>query len=121
MQRSRVAAVIVAVEGVGAVVTGIAFTIAALVGHPSDRGTAIFLGLLLTTYGAGIVAVARGIDRDRQWARTPAYLTQFFALVVAWYNHDSLPAVMAVVAAVAVAAVVFLALTQSSASRPSRN
>jgi uncharacterized membrane protein YhaH (DUF805 family) len=103
-----VAAVVVAVEGLGAVVAGVVFTVAALVGHPSDRGTAVFLGLLLTFYGAAIVAVARGIDRGRSWARTPAFLTQFFALVVVWYNRGSLPAVMAVVAVVAMFAVVAL-------------
>ena len=121
MQRSRIAALIVAVEGTAAVVAGIAFAIAALVGHPHDRGTAVLLGVLLTVYGAAIVFVARGIDRDRHWARTPAYLTQFFALVVVWYNRDTLPVVMAIVAAVAIGAVVLLALTQSSASRPSRS
>lgn len=118
---TRVAAAIVALEGVAAVVAGIGFAIAAIVGHPSDRGTTIFLGALLVVYGAAIVAVARGIARDRRWARTPAYLTQFFALVVAWYNRGSLPAVMAMVGVVAVAAVVTLAMAQSSASRPSRN
>ncbi|HEX4655277.1 MAG TPA: hypothetical protein VH274_06015 [Mycobacteriales bacterium] len=121
MRASRIAALVVGLEGVGAVVTGIVFVVTALAGHPSDRATAVLLGVLLTGYGAGIVAVARGIDRDRRWARTPAFLTQFFAFVVAWYNRHSLPAVMAIVAIVAVAAVVFLALAQSSASRPSRN
>jgi len=121
VRRSRVAAAIVALEGVGAVVAGVAFTIAALVGDPNDRGTAVFLGLLLAFYGAAIVAVARGIDRERQWARTPAFLTQFFALVVVWYNRDTLPVVVAVVGVVALAAIVALARAQSSASRPSRN
>lgn len=111
MHRSRIAAVIVAVEGVGAVVAGIAFTIAALAGHPSDRGTAVFLGLLLAVYGVGIVVVARGIDRLRRWARTPAFLTQFFALVVAWYQRSTLPAVTAVVTVVAVAAIIALAMS----------
>ena len=117
MHKTRVAAAIVAVEGAGAVVAGIAFTIAALVGHPSDRGTAIFLGLLLTAYGVAIVAVARGIDRERGWARTPAYLTQFFALVVAWYQRDTLPVVTAILGIVAVAAVVALARSQGRQSR----
>jgi uncharacterized membrane protein YhaH (DUF805 family) len=121
VRTSRVAAAIVAIEGLGAIVAGVGFTVAALVGHPTDRGTAIFLGLLLTAYGVAIVAVARGVDRGRHWARTPAFLTQFFAFVVAWYNRHTLPAVMAIVAVTAVAAVVFLALAQSSASRPSRN
>ena len=121
MQRSRVAASIVALEGAGAVITGIGWTIAAVFGDPSDRATAVFLGLLLTVYGAAILAVARGIDRERHWARTPAFLTQFFALVVAWYQRDSLPAVTAIVGVVAIAAIVALARAQSSASRPSRN
>lgn len=121
MRRTRIAAAIVALEGVGAVVAGVAFTIAALVGHPSDRGTAVFLGLLLAVYGLAILAVARGVDRERHWARTPAYLTQFFALVVAWYQRGTLPAVTVIVGAVAVVAILLLARAQSSASNPSRN
>jgi multisubunit Na+/H+ antiporter MnhF subunit len=109
VRRSRIAALVVALEGVGAVVAGIGFVIAALAGHPSDRATAVLLGILLSLYGAGIVAVARGIDRDRRWARTPAFLTQFFALIVAWYQRGTLPAVTAVVGLVAVAGVVSLA------------
>jgi len=121
VQTPRLAASIVAVEGVGAIAAGFGFTIAALVGHPHDRGTAIFLGVLLATYGAAIVAVARGIDRGRRWARTPAFLTQFFALVVVWYNRDSLPVVTAVIGVIAIGAIVALVFAQSSASRPSRN
>ena len=108
MQTPRIAAAIVALEAVAAVVAGLGYAIAAIVGHPSDRGTGIFLGLLLTAYGAAIVAVARGIDRGRRWARTPAFLTQFFALVVVYYNYDNLPAVTAVIAIVAIAAIVAL-------------
>ena len=109
MSPSRIAASVVAVEGVGGVAAGVGFTVAALAGHPSDRGTAILLGVLLAGYGAAIVAVARGLDRDRRWARTPAFLTQFFALIVAWYQRDTLPAVTAVVGVVAVVAVLALA------------
>ena len=121
VQRNRIAAAIVALEGIAAIVTGVVFAIAAIAGHPSDRGTTIFLGLLLAAFGAAIVAVARGIDRERGWARTPAFLTQFFALVVVWYNRGSLPVVTAVVGAVAIVATVALVFAQSSASRPSRN
>jgi hypothetical protein len=110
VRRSRIAALVVGLEGVGAAVAGIAFVVAALAGHPSDRATAVLLGILLTGYGAGIVAVARGIDRERYWARTPAFLTQFFALIVAWYQRGTLPAVTVVVGAIAVVAVVVLAL-----------
>jgi predicted permease len=121
VQPSRIAASIVAVEGIAAIVTGLVFATAAIVGHPTDRGTGIFLGLLVAAYGLAIIAVARGIDRDRRWARTPAFLTQFFALVVVWYNRGSLPVVTAVVGAVAIAATIALVFAQSSASRPSRN
>ena len=109
VSRFRIAALVVALEGVGAVCAGVGFVIAALVGHPSDRGTAVLLGVLLTLYGAAIVVVARGIDRERNWARTPAFLTQFFALIVAWYQRGTLPAVTAVVGVIAVAAIAALA------------
>jgi hypothetical protein len=107
-----VAAVVLGVEGVGGVAAGIGFVIAALVGHPHDRGTAVLLGVLLSLYGAAIVYVGRGVDRHRAWARTPAFLVQFFALVVAWYQRDSLPAVTAGLAVVAVVAIVALARAQ---------
>lgn len=113
MQKSRVAAVVLGVEGAGGVAAGIGFVIAALVGHPHDRGTAVLLGVLLAVYGAGIVLVARGLDRRRSWARTPAFLVQFFALVVAWYQRDTLPAVTAVLAVVAVIAIIALAQAQT--------
>ena len=73
------------------------------------------LGGLLTLYGAGIVAVSRGVLRERRWARTPAFLTQFFALVVAWNQRDSLPGVTASVGAVAVVAIVCLVLAVRAA------
>jgi hypothetical protein len=108
---SRVAASIVAVEGAGGVVAGLGFAIAALVGHPADRATAVLLGVLLAVYGAAILFVARGVDRDRRWARVPAFLIQFFALVVAWYQRGTLPAVTAVLAVVALLAVAALVAT----------
>ena len=103
------AAVVVGVEGAACVAAGIGFVIAALVGHPHDRGTAVLLGVLLGIYGSGVVLVGRGLDRERSWARTPAFLVQFFALVVAWYQRDTLPAVTAVLAVVALAAITALA------------
>ena len=105
------AAIVVGVEGAAGVVAGIGFVIAALVGHPHDRGTAVLLGVLLGVYGAGVVLVGRGLDRERSWARTPAFLVQFFVLVVAWYQRDTLPAVTAVLAVVAAAAVTALTLS----------
>jgi hypothetical protein len=106
---------VVALEGAGAFIAGIVFVVAALVGHPADRTTAVLLGLLLAVYGAAILAVARGIDSSRRWARTPAFLVQFFALIVAWYQRGTVPVVTAVVGAVAVVAVVMLALAVQAA------
>jgi hypothetical protein len=106
----RAAAALVGLEGAAACATGIGFAVAALVGHPDDRGTAVLLGGLLTLYGVGVLLVARGIARGSHWARTPAYLIQFFALVVAWYQRDTLPAVTVALGLVSVAAVVALSL-----------
>jgi hypothetical protein len=101
----------VGLEGAACIVAGIGFVVAALVGHPHDRATAVVLGVLLGLYGAGVVLVGRGLDRHRSWARTPAFLVQFFVLVVAWYQRDTLPAVSALLAVVAIAAILALALS----------
>ena len=113
MHKSRVAAAVVGLEGVACIVAGIGFVVAAIVGHPHDRATAVVLGVLLGVYGVGVVLVGRGLDRGRSWARTPAFLVQFFALVVAWYQRDTLPAITAVLAVVALAAIVALARAQT--------
>jgi hypothetical protein len=103
---SRLAPALVGVEGLAAVVASIGFAVAAVAGTPHDRGTALVLAALLALYGAGVVLVARGLWRHQHWARTPALLVQFFALVVAWYQRSTLPAVAFVTAAVAVATLV---------------
>jgi hypothetical protein len=100
----RVASGLVGAEGAATVAAGLTFVVLAFVRHPSDRGVAVFLGVLLTAYGVGVLLVSRGLWRAARWARTPALLVQFFGLVVAWYQRSTLPAVAAVVAVVAVAA-----------------
>ncbi|HET7310423.1 MAG TPA: hypothetical protein VFJ17_03770 [Mycobacteriales bacterium] len=110
---------VVAAEGAAGVVAGIVFVVASLVGRPHDEMTAVILGVLLVVFGAGLLALARALARGRHWPRTPSYLAQFFGLVVAWYQRSTLPAVSVVLLVVCVGAVV--ALTQSSASRPSRS
>jgi hypothetical protein len=47
-----------------------------------------------------VLLVGRGVWLCRRWARTPAYLVQFFGLVVAWYQRSSLPAVAVALAVV---------------------
>ena len=113
------AAAVVGVEGLAGVLTGLAFVVVALAGSPQDRGTAVFLGVLLVLFGAGLLTLARALRRGRSWPRTPSYLAQFFGLVVAWYQRSTLPAVSVTLLIVCVVAVV--AVAQSSASRPSRS
>jgi uncharacterized membrane protein len=118
--RGRVlAAAVVGLEGLAAVLAGVGFVVAALVGSPQDRGTAVLLGVLVALFGLGLLALARGLHRGSGWPRTPSYLAQFFGLVVAWYQRSTLPAMSIALLVVCVAALV--ALTQSSASRPSRS
>ena len=113
------AVAVVAAEGAAGVVAGVVFVLAALIGHPNDQATAVILGVLLVVFGACLLALARALRRGSSWPRTPSYLAQFFGLVVAWYQRTTLPAVSVVLLVVCVGAVV--ALTQSSASRPSRS
>jgi hypothetical protein len=103
------AAGLVALEGAAAAATGVGFAVAAIVGHPSDRATTVALGVLLILYGAGVLLVARGVWRNRGWARTPALLVQFFGLVVAWYQRDTLVGVTVVLGLVSVGALLALA------------
>lgn len=107
------AAAVVAVEALGAVVAGVAFGIAAVTGKPADRATAVTLAVLLVLLGTGLGAVARGLARRRPPAQTPAYLAQFFALVVAYYQRHTLIAVTVVLAVVALAAVAALSAPDS--------
>ena len=102
------AALVLAAEGVAAAVAGVVFVGAAVAGQPSDRGTAVFLGVLLAAFGVALVVLGRGLSRERRWVRTPAYLAQFFGLVVAWYQRSTLPAVAIALGLVCVTAVVTL-------------
>lgn len=97
---------------------GVGFVIAALVGQPNDRGVAAGLGALLAVYGSGILLVARGVLRGRRWSRTPAYLVQFFALIVAWYQRGTLLAVTVVVGLVALASIAALTAAEREGVSP---
>jgi hypothetical protein len=114
-----VASAVVGLEGAAGLVAGVVFVLASLVGSPHDRATAVILGILLAIFGTGLLMLARALSRGSTWPRTPSYLAQFFGLVVAWYQRSTLPALSVVLLVVCVGAAV--ALTQSSASRPSRS
>ena len=112
----RAAAVLVALEGAAATFAAVGFGIAALAGHPSDRATALTLAAVLLVLGLGLLLVARGLARQRPAAGTPAYLAQFFTLVVAYYQRHTLVAVTVVLGVVAIATVVALAAPDSRAA-----
>jgi hypothetical protein len=85
MERPRslqIAAGLVALQSAALGIWGAAELIRALVGHPSDRGTAILLGVVVLIYAAGVMVAARGLWRVRRWAQTPTYMVSFFAIVV---------------------------------------
>ena len=108
-----VAAGLVGAESLACVGAGIGFLVAVGVGKPADRGVAATLAALLLVFGAGLAFDARGLWRARPAAQTPAYLAQFFALVVAWYQRHTLPAVTAVVVVLAVAVVAALSARET--------
>jgi len=108
-----VAALLVGAESLACVGAGIGFLVAVGVGKPSDREVAATLAALLLVFGAGLALDARGLWRARPPAQTPAYLAQFFALVVAWYQRHTLPAVTAVVVVAAVTVVAALSAREA--------
>jgi hypothetical protein len=112
----RVAALTVAVEGLACLATAVGFLFAALFGHPADRGVAFTLAALLLVLSAGLLAIGRGLWRQRPAAATPAYLAQFFALVVAYYQRHTLVAVTFAVTVVSIVAVAGLSAPESRAA-----
>jgi len=108
-----VAAALVGVEALACVGAAVGFLVAVGVGKPSDRGVAATLAALLFVFGLGLTADARGLWRGRPPAQTPAYVAQFFALVVAWYQRHTLPAVTAVIVVLVVAVVAALSAKES--------
>jgi hypothetical protein len=80
----RRAALLVALEGAGLVLLGVGYAVAGVVGRPETRlgtelaaGIAVLVGLLL-------LPVARGLVRERLWARSPAVTVQLFGLPVGY-------------------------------------
>lgn len=79
-----VAAVIEAAQGLAALAGGLYVGWETLVGRPADPVSAIGVTVLALMGGAGMCAVARGLLRRERWSRSPAVLTQLFALPVSW-------------------------------------
>jgi hypothetical protein len=76
-------AAIEAAEGAAAVGFGLFVGWETIAGKPMDPASAIGVTLLAILGGAGMLVVARGLVRGQRWSRSPAVLTQLFALPVA--------------------------------------
>jgi hypothetical protein len=109
----RVAAGVIGLEALAAVGAGVGFLVLALTGKPADRATAVTLAVLLAVLGVGLALVTRGLLRCRPPAQTPAYLAQFFTLIVAYYQRHTLVAVTVALVLVAVLAVAALSAPDS--------
>jgi hypothetical protein len=87
----QVAAALVALQALALAVWGAVELVRALVGNPSDRATAILLGVVVLIYSFGVMAAARGLWLVRRWAQTPTYMVSFFAVVIGVGQLHTLP------------------------------
>ncbi len=107
---------LVALQALALAIWGAVELIRALVGHPSDRGTAILLGVVVLIYSVGVMAAARGLWLVRRWAQTPTYMVSFFAVVIGVGQLHTLPGFTVPLIAVGVATFVVASLPSSRAA-----
>jgi hypothetical protein len=79
-----ISAAVEAVEGVAGFGFGLFVGWETIVGKPVDLASAIGVAVLALLGGLGMLAVARGLLRAERWSRSPAVVTQLFALFLAW-------------------------------------
>jgi hypothetical protein len=118
----KLAAAVVAAEGLVLVVLGIAeaFTI---------QGSRLVLGLttaaFFVVYGAGLVLVARGLWRASTWSRGPVVFAQLIQLLVGysfWGGGTKVIAIALALAAVGVLIAVFQkSSTEALADNPTKH
>ena len=78
----RRAALLVAVEGAGLALGGVAYAVGGLLGHPEDRLATVVAGALTLGAGLAVLLVARGLSASRGWAFSPTVVAQLFLVVV---------------------------------------
>jgi hypothetical protein len=76
------AAALVALEGGGLVLGGVAYGVAGLVGDPFDRTATLLQAAFALVVGVLVLLVARGLHRTSGWSRSPVVLLQLLALPV---------------------------------------
>ncbi|KAA1423837.1 hypothetical protein FE697_009760 [Mumia zhuanghuii] len=96
--RIRLAALLVALEGVGIA----AFGVLDLLDIHRDRVVlALATSLFFFAYATLLLATARGLWRLQVWVRAPIAFTQLIQLGIAWSLRDAAPLVSAVLAVTA--------------------
>ncbi len=75
------AAMLVAIEGLAAVIFGIA---EAAMTQASRPVIGITTAIVMVSYGLLLLLVARGLKRQRRWSRGPTVATQLLLLPIAW-------------------------------------
>jgi hypothetical protein len=108
----KVAAAVLALEGLAAVVLGVAEAF-------STSGERVAMGvttaLFLIVYGAGLGLVGYGLSRAATWSRGPAVFAQLIQLGVAWSFRGGSTTWVAVLLAVA-ALVALVAIFQKGST-----
>ena len=83
-------AALVALQAVGLVALGVFYLVEIATATTSDVTAAFVSVLLIVVAAAGLALVARGLYRQRQWARSPTLVTELLILPVAygfWQSH----------------------------------
>jgi hypothetical protein len=78
----RVAAVMVAVEGVALVGVSLSYAGFIVVGEPHNRGLALFGAAIGVLFGGTLIAAARGLAQRKRAAYSPTLLIELLAVPV---------------------------------------
>jgi hypothetical protein len=84
----RAAGVLVAVQGLAALVFAVAVLVEA-VHRPSDGGNLYGEAGFFAVVAVAVLALAVGLVWGQRWTRTPAALVQILLIAVAWYAIGS--------------------------------
>jgi hypothetical protein len=79
-----VAAVVLAAEGLLALILGVYAAVESLIGAATDLSSGLVVAGFGVLVGAGLLWVAWGVLQALRWSRGPAVVTQIFALPVAF-------------------------------------
>jgi hypothetical protein len=116
MERPRsltVTAALVAAQALAFAVWGAYVLIRSIFGHPSDRVTAVLLGVTVLICAGGVFAAALGLWRMRRWSQAPTYMVQFFSIIIGMGQLGTLPAMMIPLVVVGLATLVAVSMPSS--------